>query len=270
MSKLTATAKLLRIGQLAARTGLSEKALRLYEARGLLMPDARSSSGYRLYGAPAAARLAQIGVLKRAGFTLADIGTLLARKGSAAALVEARIVALRRELHGKAQALRALEAVWLRLDSASQQPIDQLLESIPMSEKLDLRFSEAEIAEFKRRGDILGRHFTEEERQQMRQRAEQLGEAGVQQAQIEWPQLIAAVRAAMKAGTRPTDPVVVELGRRWHALVHAFTGGDARIASKLKAAYDTEPRVMQAQGMDPKMFAYIGEAMAAAGLSLKA
>ena len=74
---------------------VSAKALRLYEARGLLLPDAHSDAGYRLYGAPALARLNEVGVLKRAGFTLAEIGKLLQRKGSAAAVVEARIVALR-------------------------------------------------------------------------------------------------------------------------------------------------------------------------------
>lgn len=52
MSKPAAATKFLRIGELAARTGLSAKALRLYEARGLLRPDARSAGGYRLYGAP--------------------------------------------------------------------------------------------------------------------------------------------------------------------------------------------------------------------------
>lgn len=211
-------------------------------------------------------RLARIGVLKRAGFPLADIGVLLAREGAAAALIEARIVALRRELHVGTQALHALETAWRRLDSASQPTLEQILESMVMSEKLDLRFSEAEIAEFKQRGEILGRHFTAEERERMRGRAERLGEAGMQQARHEWPRLIAAVRAAMEAGTPPSDPAVVDMGRRWHALVQAFTGGDAAIARKLKAAYDREPEVMQAQGLDPAMFAYVGAAMRAAGL----
>ncbi len=96
MSKPSVPAKLLRIGELARHLGLSAKALRLYEARGLLQPDAHSASGYRLYGANALTRLSEIAVLKRAGFTLTEIGALLQRTGSAAALVEARIVALRR------------------------------------------------------------------------------------------------------------------------------------------------------------------------------
>ncbi|WHZ20035.1 MAG: hypothetical protein OJF55_002184 [Rhodanobacteraceae bacterium] len=269
MSKAPPSAKFLRIGQLAARSGVSAKALRLYEARGLLQPDAHSDGGYRLYGAPALARLSEIGVLKRAGFTLAEIGKLLERKGSAAGLIEARIVALRGEVRAKTHALRALERAWRGLDSASND-IDQLLESIAMSEKLDVRFSAAEMAEFKRRGEILGKHFTPEEREQLRKRAEQLGEAGMQQAQNEWPELIKQVRGAMNLGIPPGDPSVVEMGRRWYALIQAFTGGDANIGRKMNQALDSEPQVMAAQGLSREMFAYVGAAMQAAGLKLSA
>ena len=37
------------VGQAARRTGLTPKALRLYEARGLLEPAERTESGYRVY-----------------------------------------------------------------------------------------------------------------------------------------------------------------------------------------------------------------------------
>lgn len=268
MSKPPALAKFLRIGQLAARSGVSARALRLYEARGLLRPDSHSGSGYRLYGVAALARLNEIGVLKRAGFTLAEIGKLLERKGAAAALIEARIVALRGEVRAKSNALAALERAWQGLVATSND-IGQLLENMAMNEKLDMRFSAAEMDEFKRRAEILGQHFTPAEREQMRQRAEQLGEAGLQQAQNAWPELIRQVRGAMNLGIPANAPAVQALGRRWHALVNAFTGGDANIASRLKDAYDREPQVMAAQGMDKAMFAYIRQAMQAAGLKLQ-
>lgn len=267
MSKPPAPAKFLRIGQLAARSGVSAKALRLYEARGLLRPDAHSDSDYRLYGAVALARLNEIGVLKHAGFTLAEIGKLLTRKGSAAALVEARIVALQREVRTKSQALDALQRAWRGLDSTSND-IDQLLESIQMNDKLDVQLGEAEMAEFKKHAEVMGKHFTPDEREQMRRRADELGEAGMQHVQAEWPPLIADVRAAMDAGTPPTDPAVIKMGQRWYALIQAVTGGNANIGRSIKQAYDKEPQVMAAQGMDKPMFAYVREAMAAAGLKL--
>lgn len=269
MSKSAATTKYLRIGQIAERTGMSPKALRLYEVRGLLAPDARSASGYRLYGTRALARLAEIAVLRRAGFTLAEIDALLLREAAATALIEARIVALRHEVSNRSAALATLEQAWRRLDPASSTDIEQLLEGIRMNEELDVRFTQAQLAEYKRNGEILGQHFTVEEREHLRQRAEQYGAENMRRYGEQWPPLIAQVRAAMDAGTPANDPSVVELGRRWHALVNAFSGGDASLARKMQNAYHKEPQAMAAQGMDPAMFAYVGEAMRAAELTLK-
>lgn len=259
--------KYLRIGQLAERSGLSAKALRLYEVRSLLNPDAHSAAGYRLYGEKALARLAEIAVLRRAGFSLAEIGALLQREGSAVALVEARIVALRREVQVKSVALAALEQAWRCLDETSKTSIETLLEAIRMNEQLDVRLSDAELLETRRRGEILGRHFTDEERERLRQRAEQYGAENMRRHAEQWPPLIAQVRAVMTNGT-PTDaPEVIELARRWHALVSGFSGGDAALAGRMREAYLSEPQVMTAQGMDVAMFTYIGAAMRAAGLS---
>lgn len=267
MTKSPTHTKYLRIGQVAERTGVSGKALRLYEARGLLKPDAYSGSGYRLYSQPALARLQEICVLKRSGFMLSDIGKLLSHSGAAAALVETRIIALRGELNARSKALAALEDAWYGLDSASAD-INQLLECIKMSEDLNMNFKGEELEEFKRRAETMGRHFTPEERAQMRDRAQHIGEAGLKQAQEEWSQLIESVRAEMDAGTSPEDPRVVEMGKRWHALVTVFTGGDSNIVRKLKDAYEQEPDMLAAQRMSQEMFSYMRSAMRAAGLQV--
>ena len=41
--------RLLRIGDLAEKTGKTKRALRLYEEMGLLVPSDRTSGGFRLY-----------------------------------------------------------------------------------------------------------------------------------------------------------------------------------------------------------------------------
>jgi DNA-binding transcriptional MerR regulator len=251
MSKPTTTAmQTLRIGQLAERSGVSAKALRLYEQRGLLKPCAHSEAGYRLYGPNALRRLMQIVVLKRSGFSLSEIGQLLARDSTAAAhLLATRIQMLERDVADRTQALETLRRMARRVGSASTLNIDQLLESIHMGSTLKVDLTDSECDAFRRR-------------------AEQLGADGMEAAQRAWPELIAQVRAAMDAGTPATDPSVVEMGRRWHALVTAATGNDAAINRKLSEAYIAQPDAMAAQGMDPAMFRYIGEAMAKAGLSL--
>ncbi len=246
---------LLRIGELARRSGVSAKALRLYEARGLLRPCSHSAAGYRLYGPPALAALMQIVALRRSGFSLAEIAQLLERRpGVASELLQRRIDTLQREIDHKAQALDALRGVLQRVgdvgpESSQTLSTDLLLETIAMTQTLDIDLTPAERAAFL-------------------ERARQLGEQGLQDAQRAWPELIAAVRGAMQAGTPPTDAQVVELGRRWHALVQAASGGDAQLNRKLADAYQAQPQAMAAQGMDMAMFRYIGQAMAAAGLSL--
>ncbi len=65
----------LSITEVCRRTGLSARALRFYEARGLVRAQ-RSAAGQRRYGADEVARLHQVTVLKRAGFSLAQIGAL--------------------------------------------------------------------------------------------------------------------------------------------------------------------------------------------------
>ncbi len=68
---------MLTIGKLAKQVGLRTSALRYYEEEGLLAPDGRSDSGYRLYKPEAAQRLHLIQRAQRLGFSLADIRTLL-------------------------------------------------------------------------------------------------------------------------------------------------------------------------------------------------
>ncbi|MGH2946948.1 MAG: MerR family transcriptional regulator [Solirubrobacteraceae bacterium] len=64
---------MLRIGQLAARTGFSDRTIRYYESIGLLAPRARSEGGYRLYGDEAVERLRLIERAKRLGLSLEEI-----------------------------------------------------------------------------------------------------------------------------------------------------------------------------------------------------
>ena len=70
----------------ARRLGISVKALRLYERRGLIVP-LRSAAGWRAFGPGEMARAAEIANLRRLGLSLAEIGTALAGDGSGLAPV---------------------------------------------------------------------------------------------------------------------------------------------------------------------------------------
>lgn len=66
-----------RIGQAARLTGLSIKAIRYYEAVGLLPPAPRGEGRYRLYGEDDIRRLHRLKRAKELGFTLREAGELL-------------------------------------------------------------------------------------------------------------------------------------------------------------------------------------------------
>ena len=60
-----------RIGELAAETGLTVRALRHYEHEGLLVPSGRTAAGHRVYSNQDVARLYEVLVLRRIGLGLA-------------------------------------------------------------------------------------------------------------------------------------------------------------------------------------------------------
>ncbi|MER7847046.1 heavy metal-responsive transcriptional regulator [Kitasatospora sp. NPDC096077] len=67
----------MRIGELAARAGVSTKAVRFYEQAGLLPAPPRTPGGYRDYPPRAADRLAFVRGAQAAGLTLGEIREVL-------------------------------------------------------------------------------------------------------------------------------------------------------------------------------------------------
>ncbi len=64
----------LQIGEVAERTGVTQRTLRFYEEKGLLHPPSRLEGGFRLYSEDDVRRVEQIKRLQTLlGFTLADI-----------------------------------------------------------------------------------------------------------------------------------------------------------------------------------------------------
>ncbi len=68
---------LLKIGDLARRTGKTVRAIHLYEELGLLTPAVRSKGGFRLYSGRAVKRIDWIQKLQDMGFSLTEIKAFL-------------------------------------------------------------------------------------------------------------------------------------------------------------------------------------------------
>lgn len=108
----------LLIGEVAARSGVSRKALRLYEAAGILPRVPRTPSGYRVYGEEILPVLAFVTRARRLGFSLAEIGEIVAIRragGLPCAHVRASVRRKVAELDQKLRELTALRAELGRL-----------------------------------------------------------------------------------------------------------------------------------------------------------
>lgn len=68
----------MQIGELARQAGVNVQTLRYYERRRLVRPPERSASGFRQYGADSVRRIRFIRRAQSMGFTLEEIGDLLA------------------------------------------------------------------------------------------------------------------------------------------------------------------------------------------------
>ncbi|HBF32562.1 Cu(I)-responsive transcriptional regulator [Rhizobium sp.] len=101
----------MNIGEAAAASGVSAKMIRYYEEIGLVMPERRTSSNYRVYGDNEVHRLRFVRRARTLGFSLEETERLLAlwsdtsRKND-----DVRAVALDhlRELDEKMEAMRAM------------------------------------------------------------------------------------------------------------------------------------------------------------------
>ena len=103
------------IGQVADALGVPTTTLRFYERAGILGPAARSAAGYRLYDAAALARIRFLRAAQSAGFTLADIQTLLGlseeRQASCRSTVQNLIAARLAEVQSKIKDLKCVQEV---------------------------------------------------------------------------------------------------------------------------------------------------------------
>ncbi len=69
---------LLKIGELAARSGVTAKTIRFYEAAGVLPPPTRGPNGYRLYTEDAVDMLAFVKQAAGLGLSLGEIKEIVA------------------------------------------------------------------------------------------------------------------------------------------------------------------------------------------------
>ena len=224
---------LLKIGELAKRTGLTVRALHHYDAIGLLSPSARSDAGYRLYNEADIARLHRILVLRQLGMPLADIGATLTEPHlPLAGMIAHQIEMLSRQIDGASMLRSRLQRLHGQLASGQEpDPADWLttLEQMTMYDK----------------------YFSQDELRQLplyTQAAE---------VEAEWKALVGEVRQLIDAGVLPAAAQARALAQRWMAMVARDTGANPILFAKLNTMHTQELAVQERTGITPAVMAFV-------------
>jgi DNA-binding transcriptional MerR regulator len=199
----------LSIGDVAVRSGVSARALRLYETAGLIRPR-RTGAGRRVFDAADLGRLQHILLLKKAGYTLGQIADLLRRRQlDPAELIDLQIAALDRRHRTLGAALGTLKAARRQLTDGQVLTVDALCDLIKLGE--DTMTQEVWQS-------VWDRYYTPEEQERWKAVNLSFSAEDGQAYARQWTDLIAQVEAAMAKGVKPQDTLAMNLAKAWYDL----------------------------------------------------
>lgn len=225
---------LLKVGELAKRTGLTVRTLHHYDEIGLLRPTGRSEGNYRLYGADDVERLHAIQALRGLGLALDEIGRLLDGGADLQAIVGRQLESLDAQIRSATELRQRLELVQAKFAAGGRPDFEDWLGTLSLMTTGARYFSAAEMRE------IFGNWAAVEAR---------------------WQRLVVDVRAAMGRGAAADTPEVQALAQRWMGLMHEWMGGDFDRMVRWGRMFDAEPSVRKS-GVTREIADYIERAVA--------
>ena len=243
----------------ARRFGVTIKALRVYERRGLLTP-LRSAAGataaqWRAYGPDQIARPHQILALKRLGLSLARIGELLCGPDALASVLALQEQVLTRDSEQLTRALALVRSARAKLEAGQALSIVDLADltkETVMTTPQDAKQINALLKPF------ADRHISESDKAAIRAK---LGDK--EQVARDWNALITEAYALMKTGD-PTSSASQDLARRWSAMAEQISAAAPTIKAKGRAVWDDamkDPAVVSKMALNREIFAFVNQAV---------
>lgn len=232
----------LRVGEAAARAGLSVRALHHYEQAGLLQP-ARTSSGRRRYSSEDVRRLLRIANLRRLGLAVQEIKSCL----------EAEPITPRRLLELRLDAMRE-RAAQLELDARHLEAV--LLESEANEDggPFDLWTAVDTLA-------AVEEHLDPDQYATWTAERRSLGPGGIRARQRTFTELVNSVRDHMERGMDPSHDSVRQLARRWEAFAQETYAHDPALRASMAIAVSRVPGLAERLGVDRELLRYVGRAL---------
>lgn len=234
-----------RIGELAAATGVTVRALHHYDEIGLLVPS-RSEAGQRLYCEADLRRLYRIVALRRLGYALPDVAARLRRgQFDPREVVRRQLAELTRQMELQERLRIRLTVILDTLDRAHEPTAEDLIEIMEVINEME-------------------RYYTSEQIAKLEARRQELGEEGMRQGERDWAELISEMEAERRRGTDPGDPRVQELTRRWRTMVDRMSGGDAGIQRSMLAMFESRgPEEASGGAVSAELWDYVRRAYTA-------
>jgi DNA-binding transcriptional MerR regulator len=245
----------LSAGEAARVTGTSTRALRHYEAKGLVRP-VRATNGYRHYDAEQVVKVAGIRMLQSIGLTLEQIGRLYARPNAdLAAVLAAQARALEEDAKRIERArtyLKRARAVLEREHALGLSDILDLLENSDMT-TIPKAFEGLDLPELapKQRADLGSRQFTEKDQEEVSAR---------------WAKVFAEAEALV--GSDPGSERARDMAREARALISRFSGGDRELEKAAGSMWQkawSDPERAKQMPVSPDAWKFLQEAQAALG-----
>ena len=206
---------LLKVGDLARRTGLTVRTLHHYDEIGLLKPSGRSEAGYRLYSQADVQRLHAIQTMRQMGLALSDIAELLAGEGVAPQrIIGQQIRALDQQIAQATELRGRLTMLRDGLMAGAESEMGNWLEALALMTTYGKYFSTTELKQIFTNWSLI---------------------------EADWIVVKDLVRSAMDRQQPPDSPEVQALAYRWMALMLHWMGGDLDLLDRWGHMFRTEP-----------------------------
>lgn len=240
---------------IAAKFGISLKALRLYERLGMLQPS-RTKAGWRVYGPADIERLRAILSLKELGLPLAQIATLLkAGVTDLQAVLAMQEQILLQHRYDTDHALSLVQIARTRLKRKKTMSVEAFVTLVRQTSDAVVRWSpEMET--------LAKRTYTPEQLHKIRGRDRDPRDAA--RASAKWARLQDAI-VAMGPNGDPLSPKGLALGRRFAALVRENTRGDKELWNNSARFWQQaveDPDIATQLPMNKEHYFFVGQALA--------
>ncbi len=247
----------LSIDEVVRQTGLTSRALRFYEARGLLKP-LRTGSGRRLFDGAQLARIHQIVTLKKAGLSLMQIGRLIDQKAlNMEDLLRSQIESLDAQAKEIALARATLKTALSRIMAGAPLDAETLCALIRDGDRIMMEDNWKKI---------IDRYYTPEQQAHWQEHVipnvPEFGQAAYHQ---QWKDLSGRIEAALPMDAASDQALAFV--REWFTLLEPFSKvATAKMWEESRAFYANMPEWEKDvdAGFSSTVWAFIQEATGAA------